>query len=783
MRYLVWLLVGLRIISVTAQQVDFRGKVRSGGEPVPFATLIIYQEGAERVSQSGDDGSFQFESVDPGTYNLTIQAMGFRTLSREVSLADDTYLEFEIQEDRLDLEEVVVTATRNLVSRKDSPVIVDIVGQSLLQANNSLAVADGLNFTPGVRVETNCQNCGFTQVRLNGLDGGYTQVLINSRAVFSALNSVYGLEQIPASIIERVEVVRSGGSALYGSNAIAGTINIITKDPILNSWEVDSYLASVRGDATDRLLNFNASLVGDDMKSGVTFYGMHRNRDAYDANGDGFTELVRLQNTTFGGKGYYKTGERSRLNFDVTVLDEYRRGGDRLDLAPHLTDITEELDHNTFMGGLSFEGQSRTEKVRWSVYSSAQHTDRQSYYGGLGGGRTEQDSTLALNAYGRTNDLSWLSGTQFTFKIGGRDVLTSGVEYNMTRTEDRIPGYDRIIDQETTALGSYVQYEWKPVKSFSALLGMRFDRVAVDGRYEVADIFRESDIQEFVMSPRITLSYAITDYLKFRGGYARGFRAPQAFNEDLHISSVGGEPQFVILSEDLNTEYSDAFTASFNYNETFGYWQTDALIEGFYTRLKDPFVLVSTGATLPNGSIVEEVRNGEGSRVYGMNFELGFSPSDRFSFQAGGTLQRAEYVEPQILFEPSTGEGVPVTTDKFLRNPEFYGFTNISYTPFENIDVDLTGTYTGSMVVPRVINADGAIDLRRSSEFYDLNVKLSWHKDLSEHFHIIAYTGIKNFLNSYQDDFDSGPNRDSDYIYGPGIPRTFFVGLRFGSSH
>ena len=122
----------------------------------------------------------------------------------------------------------MISATRNRVNVKKTPVVVNVLSPKLFNATN-IAVAESLNYQPGVRVETNCQNCGFTQVRLNGLDGSYTQVLINSRAVFSALNSVYGLEQIPTSILDRIEVVRSGGSALYGSNAIAGTVNIITK--------------------------------------------------------------------------------------------------------------------------------------------------------------------------------------------------------------------------------------------------------------------------------------------------------------------------------------------------------------------------------------------------------------------------------------------------------------------------------------------------------------------------------------------------------------------------
>jgi outer membrane receptor for ferrienterochelin and colicins len=272
--------------------------------------------------------------------------------------------------------------------------------------------------------------------------------------------------------------------------------------------------------------------------------------------------------------------------------------------------------------------------------------------------------------------------------------------------------------------------------------------------------------------------------LRLRGGYARGFRAPQAFNEDLHISSVGGEPQFVILSEDLQTEYSNAFTASLNYTRTRGLLQMDFLLEGFYTALEGPFTLVSTGAVLPNGSILEEVRNGAPARVYGTNFELGVSPDPKWQFQLGGTLQNTQYEEPQLLFE---SDGTPgesdIFIDKFVRVPDIYGYLNTAWIPGEGFNLDLTGTYTGPMTVPRVVSETGFVQLNRVQAFFDLNLKLESHIDFTDDFMVTFFGGIRNIFNSYQDDFDSGPTRDSDYIYGPAAPRTFFFGLKFGKLH
>ncbi|PTX45138.1 outer membrane receptor for ferrienterochelin and colicins [Christiangramia gaetbulicola] len=784
MKLLAGILLSIFCSTAIAQSTEIEGLVSHNGRAVPFANISV--SGTNHGASADPNGRFSLK-LKSEKAELIIQAIGFKT--RKIKIDPRDYeaelLTIQMEEDALGLDQVVISATRNRIDLKQAPVIVNVLNSKLFNATQSASVAETLNFQPGVRVETNCQNCGFTQVRLNGLDGSYTQILINSRSVFSALNSVYGLEQIPTSILDRVEVVRSGGSALFGSNAIAGTINIITKEPVLNTWNIASNLSLIDGEIPDRTLNFAGSVVAEDLNSGVTIYGMNRDRSAFDANGDGFTEITELTNNTLGAKAFFKPDELSKLSLDLTALKEYRKGGDRLELPPHLTDITEQLDHNTFIGGLTYDFSNVERTNNYSVYVSGQHTDRKSYYGGLGGGRTAQDSISASNAYGNTTDLALLGGFQFTRNFANNDVLTTGVEYNHSNTEDDIAGYNRYIDQKVNSYAAFAQYEWKPVENFTALLGARLDHINITGNYAVEDISRFSIIDQTVLSPRITILYDITEELQFRGGYARGFRAPQAFNEDLHISSVGGEPQFVILSNDLETEYSNAYTASFNYSFSKNKLQTDFLLEGFFTELQDPFTTVSTGASLPNGSILKEVRNGSGAYVTGTNFEIGVSPNSDLTFQLGGTYQRSIYKEDQILFEadPNSGSEQDIIISEFVRNPDFYGYLNVNTSPFEGFAVDLTGTYTGKMTIPRVINPNGMLDLIESPTFWDMNIKLSQHIDITENFHINLSTGVQNVFNEYQDDFDSGPTRDSDFIYGPSRPRTFFFGIKFGNLH
>ncbi|GAB3661331.1 TonB-dependent receptor [Echinicola sediminis] len=761
------------------------GQVSIEADAPVYAAVQI--TGTDLGTMTAANGSFKIDRVPAGEVELKIKLMGYQTLQQKLTTqaGKTAHVQITLKEDKLNLNEVVVSATRYELDRKEAPVVVNVLSPKIFNATQSLALSDGLNYQPGVRVETNCQNCGFTQVRLNGLEGAYSQILINSRPIFSALNSVYGLDQIPTNIIERVEVVRGGGSALYGSNAIAGTINIITKEPVEDTWQVSSNAALIDGKVPDNMLNFNGSFTSEDLKTGVTFYGMFRNRGSYDANGDDFTEITSLENNTFGMKSFVKPTEFSKLTLDFSAIKEYRRGGNLLDLAPHFTDITEELDHNTVIGGLTYELFSKDRRNKFSTYISAQTTQRDSYYGGLGGGRTKPDSTLASNAYGNTKDLSVVSGAQFSRNLSNRDVFIVGAEYQHSGVEDIIAGYNRLVDQQVNSIGLYGQYEWKPSERFTALAGGRLDQTSVNGNYQVGDITRSSDVTTQVFSPRFNILYDLREDVQLRGGYARGFRAPQAFNEDLHISSVGGEPTFVILSDELKTELSDAYTLSLNYSSNLGDTQMSFLAEGFYTDLKRPFTTVSTGATLPNGSILEEVRNGTGAYVSGGNFELSLAPSSDLVFQAGGTVQQSLYKDEQALFEPEEdNEAEPaVITDRFVRTPNVYGYLATNWSVNEHLAVDLTGTYTGSMIVPHVISESGYLELVNSKSFVDTNLKLSYHFDLLEDFHLELSGGVQNMFNSYQNDFDRGALRDSNFIYGPARPRTYFLSVKIGNFH
>ncbi|HDS06078.1 MAG TPA: TonB-dependent receptor, partial [Bacteroides sp.] len=354
-------------------------------EHLSFATITV--EGTTIGTSTDETGHYQLINLPPGTHLIRADYMGHKPQIKEITIrrGETRELNFELERDVLGLEEVIVTGNRSKSNRKESPVIVNTITSRIFSANQSVTLSDGLNFSPGLRMENNCQNCGFSQVRMNGMEGPYSQILINSRPVFSGLAGVYGLELIPANMIERVEIIRGGGSALYGSNAIAGTINLILKDPINNAYEIGATggvmglgMSHAGDPAKDYSLQFNTSLVSSDSKTGMALYGFSRSRDPFDANSDDFSEISRLKNITIGSRVFHRFGTRGKIAVDFFHIREDRRGGDRFGYPLHESNIAESVQHDLNTAAITYERYFR-ENDNFSIYASGQSVNRDSY--------------------------------------------------------------------------------------------------------------------------------------------------------------------------------------------------------------------------------------------------------------------------------------------------------------------------------------------------------------------------------------------------------------------
>ncbi len=722
---------------------------KKSGEHLAF--INIFLKGTTIGTVSDATGHYFLKNLPEGKYTLVMQSIGYQTIERTVTLRKGKTLEvnFEALEDAISLDGVVVSANRNETTRRLAPSLVNVLDSRMFETNNATSLSDGLNFQPGVRVENNCQNCGFQQVRINGLEGPYTQILLDSRPIFSALTGVYGLEQVPANMIERVEVMRGGGSALFGSSAIAGTINIITKEPLRNSAQVAHSLTMTGGSRPDNNTTLNASLVTDDHKAGIYLFGQSRYRASYDHDGDGFSELGRIHAKTLGFRSYLKTSTYSKLTFEFHNISEFRRGGNLLDRPPHETDITEQTDHNINGGGLKFDLFSKDYKHRLNVYTSAQHTHRQSYYG------AGQDP----NAYGHTTDMTFIGGAQYSYSwdkcLFLPAELTGGLEYNYDDLEDQMLGYDRIIAQKVHIESAFLQNEWKN-KQWSLLLGGRLDK--------------HNMIQHVVFSPRANVRYNPTEDINFRLSYSSGFRAPQAFDEDLHVTAVGGDVAMIQISDDLKEEKSQSISASMDFYHRWGGVQVNFLVEGFYTDLRDVFVLEDIGRD-EQGNRLMERRNGSGARVAGVNLEAKMAYA-WMQLQAGATLQRSRYKEPESWSETVDPQ------KKMFRSPDVYGYFTSTFTPWKRFSCSLTGTYTGSMLVQHMAGYIPEDREETTPDFFDMNLKLAYDIPLFRTVTLQVNGGVQNLFNAFQSDFDKGGNRDAGYVYGPGSPRSYFIGCK-----
>ncbi len=771
------------------QNASVSGKIsNTSGEGLSFATVAIVNSPYGTITN--EKGEYKLTELPSGEINLEVRLLGYRSQSITLQLKEGESLvrDFNLEKDVLRLDDIVVSATRNAVSTYNAPIIVNRIDDRIFQQTQSLSLSEGLNFSPGLRLENNCQNCGFTQLRMNGLDGPYTQILINSRPVFSTLAGVYGLEMIPTNMVEKVEVVRGGGSALYGGNAIAGTVNIITKDPISNSFEVGTNLSLIDGNTPDRAISVNGSIVDDKQKKGLSFYAFNRDRDHWDANGDEFSEITVLENTTFGLDAFYNPDEWSKIKLNLFTIDEFRRGGNLFDLPPHQTDITEQLDHRILGGNISYERFSRNLKHKFSIYSSITRVERESYYGG--GGRIlgpddqlTEDDLLAINAYGESNDISLVNGIQYAYEFSNEWLLTAGTEHQYNDVLDEMPGYNRRIDQEVSTLGSYGQLQWKPTEKWSFLLGARYDQTSLDGIYEL-DIEQFTNDQDFgVFVPRFTAMYSMPVGLKIRMSYAQGYRGPQAFDEDLHIETVGGAALFTQLDPDLEIERSNSFNASLDYTYRKGNFESNFVVDGFHTHLENPFINANQ-TQLPNGIAVISKRNGSGAAVAGANVEANLAFSDKWIVQAGGTVQMAEYEKAEEIWAPEeitdANQDSIVTTSNLLRTPNTYGYLTTTWNPTKSLSLSASSIYTGPMDVPHVIDPDTEYTiLERTPSFVELNLKGAYKIKLDEAFHLDLSVGVQNLFNNYQEDFDLGADRDAGYIYGPVRPRTLFMSLKF----
>lgn len=817
-----------------------------------IAGISIRIKGTPFGAYTDASGHYRIVNIKPGRYTIVMQGTGYLTQERVLDIVPKKTVEvnFTAVEDVLRLDEVVVTANRQATLRKYAPTLVSVIGEAHLKQSNAVNLAQGLSFQPGLRVENNCQNCGFNQVRINGLDGHFSQILIDSRPVFSSLAGVYGLEHIPVNMIDRVEVVRGGGSALYGSSAIAGVINIITKNPTSNSFSFSNNLTFTGGKTPDNTLGVNAALVSPDARTGAVVFAQSRDRSAWDANGDGYSEMGKINGKALGTRAFFNISPTQNLTAEAHTIYEYRRGGDHLDLPDHLASVSERTEHYINSGNIKYDLFSEDTNHHLQAYASGQMINRNSYYGGIGDGalgslgKPTDPANYGIN-YGYTKGRTYMGGLQYEYNMDRLLFMPAqfllGTEYvydslydimpirNWTLAEDGKTSLYPPLNQVIHNFSQIGQLEFKN-DMWTILLGARLDQNSA---------IRTADGKSVkpILSPRATLRFNPNSSINLRASYAKGFRAPQVFDEDLHVGVVQGEVQKIVNIPNLKPEYSHSFSLSSDMYFNTESVRTNILVEGFYTRLIGAFNTEYVKSE--NGFKIYNRINGSNATVYGLNLE-GKLVWNILSVQAGLTLAKSQWdvaqatgAERSLLagedsdnpknidtakeFGPKTLDGfafkvedgnrvydetVEILSKDFMRTPNVYGYFTVNINPVKPLNLSLTANYTGTMKVPHAIevgrmSAVKDIELVKSGlrpdtreeenapmwgvveqtpQFFDLGAKISYDLRFFSASTLQLYAGVNNLLNSFQKDFDSRGFRDSGYIYGPTQPFSIYCG-------
>lgn len=733
------LIGGASVATARSEPCAIHGTIRdSTGLPLPGAVVSLDTPAAEVVSDH--EGRYCISGGTAGDRTLTVSLEGFMPHRARIQIVDggvahDAALTPGFRQ------EMVVTATRTSRRLDDVPIRTEVVGRDTIERLGARTLADAIEFTTGVRVENNCQNCNFSQIRLLGLEGPYTQILIEGQPIISSLAQVYGIEQIPARMVERIEIVKGGGSALYGPGSVGGVINIIPREPAERGALVELRSDMMSGDP-GYSLNGSADWVSPTQKALVTVFGQFDRVRPVDLTGDGYTEVSRRGLDAVGARAAaYLMGNAAKLTLDVTSLVEARRGGNRLDRPPHEADIAESIDSRRRSVSATWF-HVRNPRLDYRITTSWAGAWRDSYYG------TGRDP----NAYGDTRNQLFVIDGQIN-RYAGRHTLSWGGQFTRETLVDEQIAYGRHTDATYRNAGVFAQDDWAFAKGWELIYGARADR--------------HSAVHRMIVSPRAALMWSPRPALDIRASIARGFRAPQVFDEDLHLSSVGGEARLIRLAQDLFEERSTNVMLGAEWKPTAGRGQALVELNGFSTRLTDLFHVQEDDD--PETDAFEFMKtNFGGARVYGVEFNLGWGIGDDFVLQGGIVEQRARFDSAEPDFGSRT----------FFRTPDRYGNLTVTWNLHHVADFFAGVRYSGPMSVPHYAGAVESDRLERSPSFVTVDTSASRSLGSWQGRTVTLTIHGRNLTNAYQKDLDQGPLRDAAYVYGPRFPRTFGVGLR-----
>ncbi len=739
---------------LSAQNIGtISGVVTGNGEPISDANIRI---GNEFLAITDSIGYYSFPEIPTGNNKIIVEALGFQNFRKLIQIVENqnTILNISLQENENVLSEIVVSGTMKAVRRLESPVPVEVYTPVFLKKNPTANIFDALQNVNGVRPQLNCGVCNTGDIHINGLEGPYTSVLIDGMPIVSSLSTVYGLSGIPNSLVERIEIVKGPASSLYGSEAMGGLINIITKTPFnAPLFSADIFTTSWLETNVDIGMKFNAGK----KITGLLGINYFKYNEVIDNDKDNFTDLTLQDRVSIFQKFSLSRENKRLLTMAVRALYEDRWGGD----------VRWE---KKFRGGDAIYGESIYTK-RGELFGNYELPTDQKLMLWFSGNVHYQDSRYGTTSYIANQKVGFLQLT-WDKKLGSHDML-SGIASRYTYFDDNTTAtraFGKNNAEKTWLPGIFMQDEISFNDNHKLLLGFRYDYNSIHGN---------------IFTPRLAYKWKINNDNILRFNTGTGFRVVNLFTED-HAALTGSRE--VVIANELDPEQS--FNANLNYirkmyvgNGTIINFETSA----FYTRFSNR--IIGDYASDPN-KIVYDNLDGH-SISQGITGNLDFNFKNGIKIIAGATYMDVFTVENQVK------------SRQFLTE-KFTGTWSVSY---KINQIQLGFDYNGNLYGPMKLPLLGPLDPRSpQSPWYSLqNIQFTYYG--WKNFEV--YSGIKNLLdftpkknNTFiisrtEDPFDKnvtfdasgqvlatpqnpyGLTFDTTYIYAPNQGVRGFFGIRY----
>lgn len=773
------------------------------GEHLPYVSIVL--KGTNKGTSTDATGHYALSNLPIGKQTIVAYLLGYKAQEKEIVLEanSSSVLFFELEIDALNLDQVVITGTRTEHYVKDVPIRTEVVTSKSIENLNAGNLFEILETVPGVRVESQCQYCNFTMVRIQGLGAEHTQMLINGHPMYSGLAGVYGLQQLSTVNIDQIEIVKAAGSALYGSGAVAGAINIVTKKP---SFTPQTILDVQLGKYGTNKLDLSSSLRNEKGNVGLNVYAQINTGKPIDETGEGSTVkevkqpdgisdriASKLTNAGFDlyvdklfvendefvvrGKTILETRDGGILNDDY-YLNPFTDGTESIKTDRYEAELNYKLPIGNrsklnFLIGYVNHNRNATNDAFLSDYMDT-HDDE------VPDLRTlrpyiaiENTLTSTLSFSSKLKNHSLITGIQAFY-----DKLSESAMYVVVDEDNPYFGepYKSFAKKSAFEFGAFVQDEWALFKDKLVIVpGVRFDYHNSGEEYtsseqiSIENLFPTTSFKEATFNPRLAIKYDINHRITLRANVGTGFRAPYGFSEDLHLCS--GSPR-VWKSSELNPERS----LSYNFSADYYGKKVNVSLNLFRTDLKDKIGFKDAEDKVSALGYDYQWDNIDDAFVQGIELTISSNPVKNLNIGVDFTLNQGKY---KNVREDWVGTEYEEISKYISRFPMTTGGLKLEYTP-KTWTFSINSSYQGTMYID-YYNED--IDpvigdqskIKKTKPYALLNARIA--KDFKG---VRLYAGANNIFNYVQDEKHLD---DAAFIYAPLYGIMFYGGIRITLKH